>query len=71
MLFVGDAIFPGGNDYPVKTLGLDTVSVRDPRETRAVIDTIIACLKVARTAGAIRHASAASDRAQSVLGAQA
>lgn len=71
MLFVGDAIFPGGNDYPAKTLGLDTVSVRDPRETRAVIDTIIACLKAAPGASAIRHASAANDRAQSVLGAEA
>src|SRR3546814_2141426 len=64
MLFVGDAIFPGGNDYPAKTLGLDTVSVRDPRETRAVIDTVIACLKAAPYAGAIRHASAANDRSE-------
>lgn len=71
MLFVGDAIFPGGNDYPAKILGLDTVSVRDPRETRAVIDAIIACLKSAPTVGAIRHASAANDRAQSVLGPEA
>lgn len=46
MLFIGDAIFPGGNDYPAKTLGLDTVCVRDPRETRAVIETIIACLQM-------------------------
>ena len=72
MLFVGDAIFPGGNDYPAKTLGVDTVCVRDPCETRAVIDTIIACLKPAPTVGAaVRHASAANDRAQSVLGAEA
>lgn len=45
MLFIGDAIFPGGNDYPAKTLGLDTVRVRDPEETLAVIATIIACQK--------------------------
>ncbi|MGV7122909.1 HAD-IIB family hydrolase [Sphingopyxis sp. 550A] len=45
MMFIGDAIFPGGNDYPAKTLGLDTICVRDPRETLAVISTIVACLK--------------------------
>lgn len=45
MLFIGDAIFPGGNDYPAKQLGLDTVKVRDPQETAAVIEGIVACLK--------------------------
>lgn len=45
MLFIGDAIFPGGNDYPAKEIGLDTVRVRDPQETLAVIATIIACQK--------------------------
>ena len=43
MMFVGDAIFPGGNDYPAKELGLDTVRVRDPEETLAVIATVVAC----------------------------
>src|SRR3546814_17996308 len=38
MLFIGDAIFPGGNDYPAKELGLDTVRVRDPQETLSVIE---------------------------------
>lgn len=45
MMFIGDAIFPGGNDYPAKEIGLDTVRVRDPEETLAVIATIIACQK--------------------------
>ena len=45
MMFIGDAIFPGGNDYPAKQLGLDTVRVRDPQETLAVIAAIIACQK--------------------------
>jgi len=45
MLFIGDAIFPGGNDYPAKEIGLDTVRVRDPQETLAVIAAIIACQK--------------------------
>src|SRR3546814_6099204 len=47
MMFVGDAIFPGGNDYPATLLGLDTVRVRDPQETLSVIATIVACQKVA------------------------
>ncbi|SEN25223.1 hypothetical protein SAMN05192583_2375 [Sphingomonas gellani] len=45
MMFIGDAIFPGGNDYPAKQMGLDTVRVRDPQETVAVIEGIVACLK--------------------------
>jgi HAD superfamily hydrolase (TIGR01484 family) len=45
MLFIGDAIFPGGNDYPAKELGLDTVRVRDPLDTLNVIATIVACQK--------------------------
>jgi HAD superfamily hydrolase (TIGR01484 family) len=45
MLFMGDAIFPGGNDYPAKEMGLDTVRVRDPKETMAVITGMVACLK--------------------------
>jgi phosphomannomutase len=43
MLFIGDAIFPGGNDYPAKEAGADTVRVRDPQETLAVIAAIVAC----------------------------
>jgi HAD superfamily hydrolase (TIGR01484 family) len=45
MMFIGDAIFPGGNDYPTKALGLDTVQVRDPQETLSVIAAIVACQK--------------------------
>jgi hypothetical protein len=45
ILFLGDAIFPGGNDYPAKTLGLDTVRVRDVQETKSVITGLIACMK--------------------------
>jgi HAD superfamily hydrolase (TIGR01484 family) len=45
MLFLGDAIFPGGNDYPAKEAGVDTVKVRDPQETINVITAIVACQK--------------------------
>ena len=44
MLFAGDAVFVGGNDYPVQTAGVDSILVRDPRETARVIQAVIACL---------------------------
>ncbi len=43
MLFAGDAIFPGGNDYPAQEAGVDSILVRDPPETARVIQTVIAC----------------------------
>jgi phosphomannomutase len=44
MLFIGDAIFPGGNDYPALQAGVDCIAVRDPDETKRVVEAIIACL---------------------------
>ncbi len=44
MIFVGDALFPGGNDYPAKEAGVVSIRVRDPDETKRVIEAIIACL---------------------------
>jgi phosphomannomutase len=44
MIFVGDAIFPGGNDYPPKEMGVDSIQVRDITETKRVIESIIFCL---------------------------
>lgn len=44
MLFIGDAIFPGGNDYPALQAGTDTIQVRDPDETKRVVEAIIACV---------------------------
>jgi hypothetical protein len=43
MLFIGDALFPGGNDYPAKEAGVVCIQVRDPDETKRVIEAIIAC----------------------------
>jgi phosphomannomutase len=43
MLFIGDALFEGGNDYPARTTGADCIQVRDPEETKRVIEAIIAC----------------------------
>ena len=42
MLFIGDAIFPGGNDYPAKEIGLDTICVANPAETLAVVAALVA-----------------------------
>jgi phosphomannomutase len=44
MIFIGDAIFPGGNDYPPKEIGVDSIQVRDTTETKRVVESIIACL---------------------------
>jgi hypothetical protein len=44
MLFIGDALFPGGNDYPAKEAGVESIQVRDPHESKRVIEAIIACL---------------------------
>lgn len=44
MIFIGDAIFPGGNDYPAKEAGALSIQVRDPDESKRVIEAIIACL---------------------------
>jgi phosphomannomutase len=44
MIFVGDALFPGGNDYPAREAGVVSIEVRDPNETKRVIEAIIACL---------------------------
>jgi len=44
MMFVGDAIFPGGNDYPPEQAGVFSVCVRGPHETKRVIETVIGCL---------------------------
>lgn len=44
MIFIGDALFPGGNDYPAEEAGVVSIRVRDPNESKRVCETIIACL---------------------------
>ncbi len=41
MLFIGDALFPGGNDYSVKEAGIETIAVSGPEETEKVLKTWI------------------------------
>lgn len=40
-LFVGDAIFPGGNDYAVTKTPTDYVAVKGPEETKQIIRYIL------------------------------
>jgi HAD superfamily hydrolase (TIGR01484 family) len=44
MIYIGDALFVGGNDYPAKQAGVISIPVRGPSETKRVIEAIIACL---------------------------
>ena len=44
MIYIGDALFPGGNDYPAKEAGALSIQVKDPHETKRVIEAINACL---------------------------
>jgi phosphomannomutase len=44
MIYVGDALFPGGNDYPAEQAGVESISVRGPEDTYVAIKAIIACL---------------------------
>jgi phosphomannomutase len=45
MIFVGDALFPGGNDYPAQEAGALSIRIKDPHETKRVIEAIAACLE--------------------------
>ena len=44
MIYIGDALFVGGNDYPAKQTGVISIPIRNPDETKRVIEAIIACL---------------------------
>jgi hypothetical protein len=44
MVYIGDALFPGGNDYPAEEEGVVSIPVKGPDDTNLVIKTILACL---------------------------
>jgi HAD superfamily hydrolase (TIGR01484 family) len=44
MIYIGDALFAGGNDYPAEQAGVISIPVRGPNETKRVVEAIIACL---------------------------
>lgn len=37
VIFVGDGLFPGGNDYSVSEAGFETIAVKKPEETELII----------------------------------
>ncbi len=41
MVFIGDALFPGGNDYAVKKTGVAVMMTSGPEETKKIIRKII------------------------------
>jgi hydroxymethylpyrimidine pyrophosphatase-like HAD family hydrolase len=45
MIVIGDALFPGGNDYPAEQAGVVAIPVRGPEDTKRVVEAIIACLE--------------------------
>lgn len=45
MIFLGDAIYPGGNDDAVRAAGIDSIAVRDIHETKRVVEGILLCLE--------------------------
>ncbi len=49
MIFIGDALFVGGNDYPAEQAGVVSIPVRGPNETKPVTEAIIACLNGEQT----------------------
>jgi phosphomannomutase len=44
MVYVGDALFLGGNDYPAQEAGVVCIPVSGPSDTKLVTRTIVACL---------------------------
>ena len=44
MIYIGDALFVRGNDYPAEEAGVDSIPVQGPHETKRVTQAIIACL---------------------------
>jgi len=45
MIFIGDSLFIGGNDYPAEETGVVSIPVQGPNETKRVTEAIIACLE--------------------------
>ncbi|MFA5736628.1 MAG: HAD-IIB family hydrolase [Candidatus Paceibacterota bacterium] len=41
LIFVGDALFPGGNDYSVHEAGFETIRVGGPQEARQFIEDLL------------------------------
>lgn len=45
ILYFGDMTQPGGNDYPVVEMGIETITVRDHKDTACALRAILALVK--------------------------
>lgn len=41
MLFIGDSLFKGGNDYAVRSTGVECIETSGPQETQIIIQTLL------------------------------
>jgi phosphomannomutase len=41
MVFIGDALYPGGNDYAAKKTGIDCIRIDGPEDTKRIIKKLI------------------------------
>jgi hypothetical protein len=41
MVFIGDALYPGGNDYAAKKTGIQCLAVKGPEDTKKIIRELI------------------------------
>lgn len=42
IFFIGDKIIEGGNDYPVKAMGIDTMQISSWHETVLAVEAMVA-----------------------------
>ena len=45
IVFIGDALFHGGNDYPARATGVDCVQVKGPEETQTLVEDWVTTLE--------------------------
>lgn len=41
LIFIGDAIYENGNDYPVAQMGVETIKVSSPEDTKKIISSFV------------------------------
>ncbi|KFI50200.1 HAD-IIB family hydrolase [Bifidobacterium biavatii] len=51
IVFVGDRMAPGGNDYPAAQAGAEAISVTGPADTVRFLDRLLPCLRERSAAG--------------------
>ena len=62
ILFFGDQLQAGGNDNPVRSLGVDCISVRDAQDTVVALESILAVAETVSRADGMPPASALTIR---------